>query len=257
MGPLLDSSKAQRDRWGLALAGGLGLAGITLLTLNRPIILSLPSRPHMGSVETRLPVYDATDGPRAPALAPSPGEALPPPPRLVSHRALAWISPPALHVPAAPPIAAEVASADVPSPYAAEEAAPAPSRSGGLAGALRASGLACLGGRESLLSPTERELCREKLGALAGKSSSQPAPIAPDERAEYDAAARLQGPRRALVPLTARGAGNPFAFDDRARRRPRVGCAVRFGPDAGSSPGGCFVQPMAPPAPEADTRRSY
>ena len=134
---------------------------------------------------------------------------------------------------------------------------------------LRAGGLACLSEREILLSPTERELCREKLGDLAGKLTPLPSQIAPEERADYDAIARAQAPRRAMVPLTARGAGGLFNIDDRLRggRGPRAGCSMKFGLNADQAPkgpdnalraGSCFIRlPTGAPTGETSVRKSY
>lgn len=235
----------------MALAGGLGLAGIVLLIQARPVVTPFPY--HMssrGAFEIKPAARDAPPVPPAALAVPDvPDDA----PAIVRGRAVApapaWTSPP-------PP-----APVAVP-----EDAAPPSTGPRALATILRASGLACLGGREALLSPGERELCRERLGAQAWQASSLPA-IGPEERAAYDAVARAQAPRRALVPLTARGAGGAFAADDRLRagRRPRLGCAVRFGPNADKAPDGpasvlragpCALQPPGG-APAEDLRRPY
>lgn len=259
-GRLLRSSKSRHDRVGAALAGLLGLTGIVLLIQARPIPTPSFHRSYVADdVETRAATRDtpATGWEEASIRAPE-----------RAARASAWIRP----LTPASPLSSPSFSPPLPEPVAvpvdAAEAAPAqasaPPRL--LATILRASGLACLGGREALLSPAERELCREKLGAR--DAASMPA-IPPDERADYDAVARAQAPRRAMVPLTARGAGGGFGPDDRLRagRRPRVGCSLRFGPNAdqasdasggGLRAGPCALQPTASPAPaEADMRRPY
>jgi hypothetical protein len=251
----LRSSKSHRDRLGVTLAGMLGLTGITLLVLARPFPTPVFHRsPPEDGFETREAARQASP---ATVL-----EDAPPAARPFAARRPAWTrpSPPPLPLPAPSseePLAAPADSAPAPTAQTAPR---------GLVAILRASGLACLGGREALLSPAERELCRERLGAQA--SASLPA-IAPEQRATYDALAQAQRPRRALVPLTARGAGGSFTGDDRLRagRRPRVGCALRFGPNAdqasddaagGLRAGPCFLQPPAgAPAADPDRRGTY
>ncbi|WP_165184992.1 hypothetical protein [Caulobacter soli] len=254
------SSKSGRDRLGAALASLLGLTGIALLILARPIATPFPYHMpyHMNgghAPESQRAVRAASPAPPAAREVADIGDVVDIPddaPPRVSRPAVtpgpAWVAPPSPESVAVP----EDAASPAPGPRV-------------LATILRASGLACLDGREALLSPGERELCRERLGAEAWRGSSLPA-IAPDERADYDAAARAQAPRRALVPLTARGAGG--AFDDRSRagRRPRVGCALRFGLNADRTSDGstgalragpCSLQAPAAAPPEADLRRAY
>ena len=112
------------------------------------------------------------------------------------------------------------------------------------------------------------ELCRERLGASTWTASSLPPPIDATERAAYDAVARASAPRRALVPLMARGAGGAFNGEDRGRagRSPRLGCRMRFGLNAdqarGTSgdaqdAGPCFIRPLGAPTSEAGLRGSY
>lgn len=218
----------------------LGLTGITLLVLARPIPTLVFHRPHSEDVfETREAAREVS--PAVPDEAPAP--------RRFVARAPAWARPSPSPAPEAPP------SPSLPEPLAAPADAPPTSAAPrGLATILRASGLACLGGREALLSSAERELCREKLGAQASNTASLPT-IDAEERAAYDALAQAQRPRRALVPLTARGAGGSFVDDRfRAGRRPRVGCALRFGPNADRASGDaagdlragpCFLRPPA------------
>ena len=239
---------------GVALAGLLGLTGIVLLTQARPIGAPAFHRSYSdGDFEAKeevrgTPLVIGDDAPlpaarRAMARASAP-------PRFASSPVSPSPPRPLFRPPPTPPAREPVdAPADV-----------APAAPHALAMVLRAGGLACLGGREALLSSAERELCRERLGAQAWRAPSLSA-IDPEERAGYDALARAQAPRRALVPLTARGAGGSFGPDDRLRtgRRPRVGCAVRFGPNAdrasdgsagGLRAGPCFLQAPSP-APEA------
>ncbi len=247
------TSKTQRDRLGAATAGALGLAGIILLLQARPVatLFSLPYRSGgQGAAEIGPEPREAS--PTGPALAPTPVSVRIPrhapglEPRPAMARPPAWIEPPSPPAPAASP----------------EDVAPPSPPPRVLATILRASGLACLGGREALLSAAERELCREKLGAQAWSASSVPA-IDPEERAAYDALARAQAPRRALVPLTARGAGGSLTGDDRLRggRKPRVGCALRFGPNADQASNGptgpCFLRATAGAPSDGDTRASY
>ncbi len=254
------SSKSHRDRLGVALAGMLGLTGITLLVLARPLppLVFHRSHPEEG-FETREAARDAP-----PAVL----DAAPAPRRFVA-RAPIWTRPSPAPSPLPSPSPSPSPLPSPPDPPAAPaDSPPASAAPRLLAAILRASGLACLGGREALLSPVERELCRERLGAQGLGAASLPT-IAPEERATYDAFAQAQRPRRALVPLTARGAGGSFSGDDRLRagRRPRVGCALRFGPNAdqtsddaagGLRAGPCFLQPPAgAPGPDADRRGTY
>ena len=220
-----------------------------LLMLARPIATVLPDHPRAeDGAEVRWAAHDAPPGQEdEPATTPRPGFAA----ASLEAGAGADSSPP-------PPEAV----VEHPSPASATPR-------GGLSAVLRAGGLACLSEREVLLSPTERELCREKLGDLAGKLTPLPSQIAPEERADYDAIARAQAPRRAMVPLTARGAGGLFNIDDRLRggRGPRAGCSMKFGLNADQAPkgpdnalraGSCFIRlPTGAPTGETSVRKSY
>lgn len=222
----------------MALAGLVGLTGVMLLTLAQPIAPSFHDRwtdrwSVRRAVEVRAAAYDAPpDASEEDAWAPA-------------RKAAAVIKPVEIEDPPPPPARSPEVEQAAPAPVAFRDR---------LAEALRSRDLACLGGREVLLSPTERELCRETLGALGRKASFGSTLIAPDKRAFYDAVAQAQAPRRAIVPLSARGAGGAFNTDDRPRsaRGPRIGCAMRFGPNADMAPdepaealraGPCFLRP--------------
>lgn len=240
------SSKSQRGwlRGGLILACVLGLNGVILLFLARPIATPFPDRRNDEGFEVRLAARDAQ--PAEPDDAPVPWSSTAPEEEGIE----VMISPP-------PPV-------DL-----AGQAEPAPSPLGDLATALRGDGLACLSERDALLSSIEREFCHETLGALARKALYLPTPIAREKRGYYDAVAQAQAPRRAMVPLMARGGGGLFGGDDRMRagRGPRVGCSLKFGPNLDRAPKGpanvlragpCFVRPPAGPlTPEANVRKPY
>lgn len=219
----------------MVLAGLLGLSGLVLLILARPTVTRFSERSSdRSAVEIRRVARDA------PWLEPEDGSA--PVPRPVVRPRPGRTEPPA--------------------PPAATIAETAPPRSfGDLGAVLRASNPACLDTREALLSAAERDLCRERLGALARKTPLRLTSITPEKRADYDAVARAQAPRRAIVPLAARGASGLFGADDRLRagRGPRVGCSMKFGPNAEPpSSGPCFVRPATgPPTPETTLRKSY
>lgn len=138
-----------------------------------------------------------------------------------------------------------------------------------LGAALRAVGFACSGVRNTMLTPEERARCQEKAGAMAKKAPSLPAPIDPAKRAYYDAVAEAYRDPGQMVPLTARGAGGMFAEERSVHsgHGPRVGCSVKFGPNADKTPKGpanalragpCFLQaPTGSLTPEADIRKPY
>ncbi len=253
------TSPRDRQRAGAALLAALCLSVGLWLILTRPMVARFPSRSDVApdTVETRS---------SADVRPASPGDA--PPPSLSSRssaaRAPRW-SPPWAPSPA-PSAApeAEAPEAEAPDVEAPAPAAPATPRVD-LAGVLRASGLACLGGREALLSPTERELCRERLGAQAERTPSLAESIDLDKRADYDTVAQA-GAGRSMVPLAARGAGGGLTSDDRARtsRKPKLGCSMKFGlnADQGSGDalhlGPCVIRtPMSAPNADTNPRRPY
>lgn len=248
----MSPSKIRRRRLERAavLATVAGLHVVALLVLARPVSLDFPDRSDDDDA------IDVTlDRARRPA------------------RAVSGANPmaPALHRPAA-----IAPSAVEPLPLAPTEAAPSatggstPPRPGfDLGAALRAGGFACAGVRNTLLTPEERARCQEKLGALAQKAPSLPAPIDPTKRAYYDAVAEAYRDPGQMVPLTARGAGGMFAEERSVHlgHGPRVGCSVKFGPNARKAPRGppnalragpCFIQPPnGSLSPEADIRKPY
>lgn len=140
---------------------------------------------------------------------------------------------------------------------------------GDLGAALRRSGVGCANGRAFGLNREERERCAEKLGAQARDAPFLPAPIDPGKRAYYDAVAQAYDNGGPMVPLTARGAAGMFDVDASANsgHGPRVGCSVKFGPNARKAPKGppnalragpCFIQPPnGSLTPEADLRKPY
>lgn len=160
-------------------------------------------------------------------------------------------------------------------PVASSSSAPssgsaAPSSSVDLGAVLRSGGRGCADGRAAALSPEERARCQEKLGALALKAAPLAAPIDPAKRAYYDAVVEAYADRRrAMVTLDARGGRGMFAVDDSVHNGhgPKVGCSVKFGPNADKAPKGppnalragpCFIQPpVGSLTPEGDIRKPY
>lgn len=241
--------KTHRERLerGVILAAAVGLHALVLLLLARPVMLVFPDR------STNENAIDVTlDRPRPPARS----SARPAAPPLVPRR-------PVLPTPS------DVESLPVESAPPSPPATPAPSAPGSLAAALRAGGLGCGSERDARLSPEERARCQEKLGALALKAPSLSAPIDPAKRAYYDAVAEAYRDRGQMVPLTARGAGGIFGSEESIHlgHGPRVGCSVKFGPNARKTPKGppnalragpCFIQPPnGSLSPEADIRKPY
>ncbi|KQY96189.1 hypothetical protein ASD21_06740 [Caulobacter sp. Root1455] len=245
-------SKTPRGRLerGVILAATLGLHGLVLFLLTRPVALVFPDRStNEGAIEVSLDRSRRSTRPTArsetTALAP--------------HR---------------PSLAAPSIVEALPAPAAPPGLAPAivgatPGSQGGLAAALRAGGYACAGGHNALLSPEERARCQEKLGALALNAPPLPAPIDPAKRAYYDAVAEAYRNPGQMVPLTARGGRGMFAVDDNVfpGHGPRVGCSVKFGPNADKAPKGppnalragpCFIQPpVGSLTPEGDIRKPF
>lgn len=152
----------------------------------------------------------------------------------------------------------------------ASASGPAPGKANGdLGAALRRGGVGCANARAVGLNREERERCAEKLGAQARDAPFLPAPIDPGKRAYYDAVAQAYDHGGPMVPLTARGGAGMFDADASANsgHGPRVGCSVKFGPNARKAPKGppnalragpCFIQPPnGSLTPEADLRKPY
>jgi len=249
-------SKTDRGRLerGVILVVAVGLHAVVLLLLARPVMLAFADR------STDEDVIDVTlDRSRRPARAASRPDA----------------STPALHRPALPappdvaplPMTSGKAAPGVAAPATETAAASRPGLD--LGAALRRGGFACAGARNTMLTPEERARCQEKLGALALKAPALPAPIDPAKRAYYDAVAEAYRDPGQMVPLTARGAGGMFAQERsvHAGHGPRVGCSVKFGPNADKAPKGppnalragpCFIQaPTGSLTPEGDIRKPY
>jgi hypothetical protein len=96
-----------------------------------------------------------------------------------------------------------------------------------------------------------------------------PATIDPDKRAYYAAVAEAYRNRGQMIQLNARGGNGMFAVDDSIHlgHGPRVGCSVKFGPNARKAPKGppnalrlgpCFIQPPnGSLTPEADLEKPH
>uniref|UniRef100_B0SUQ3 Uncharacterized protein n=1 Tax=Caulobacter sp. (strain K31) TaxID=366602 RepID=B0SUQ3_CAUSK len=245
-------SKTRRGRLGrgIVLVAAVGLHALVLLLLARPAPLSFPD--YSNDEDT---VDVSLERPRRPSRSTARAEVDSPAPR-----APAIIAPAAVEALPLEPLAARPTTASGPA---------ASSPRGDLGAALRSGGYACGSGRALLLTPEERARCEEKLGALALKAPPLPAPIDPDKRAYYDAVAEAYRDPGQMVPLTARGAGGMFAAERSVHlgHGPRVGCSVKFGPNARKAPKGpanalragpCFIQPPnGSLSPEADIRKPY
>ena len=235
---------------GIVLVAAVGLHVGVLLLLARPLILGFPDQSNdEDAVDVSL------ERPRRPARSTARGEAIRPVPRAPAIDAPATVE--TLPLAPLPP-----GPTTIPGPVASN-------LRGDLGAALRSGGYACGGGRRALLTPEERARCEEKLGALALKAPSLPAPIDPDKRAYYDAVAEAYRDPGQMVPLTARGAGGVFGAERSVHlgHGPLVGCSVKFGPNASKAPKGpanalragpCFIQPPnGSLSPEADIRKPY
>lgn len=245
-------SKTDRGRLerGVILVAALGLHALALLLLARPVMLGFADRStDEDAIEVTL------DRSRRPARAATRFDSMTPTP----HRPAAPASSAVETLPSAP---AEAVSTTT--------AAPAESSARRDLGAvLRQGGFACAGARNTMLTPEERARCQERLGVLALKAPSLPAPIDPAKRAYYDAVAQAYDNRAAMVALTAPGAGGMFDAPPSYNNGhgPRVGCSVKFGPNARKAPKGppnalragpCFIQPPAGSlTPEADIPKPY
>jgi hypothetical protein len=237
---------------GAILVAAVGLHALVLLLLTRPVTLDFPDR------STDEDAIDVTlNRPRRPARTVARSEATAPTP--------------APHAPAkvAPSTVETLPLAPVPAGPAAVSAPAAPGPRGDLGAALRAGGFGCASDRRTRLSPEERARCEERLGGLARNAPFLPAAIDPGKRAYYDAVAQAYDNGGPMVPLTARGAAGMFDADASANsgHGPRVGCSVKFGPNARKAPKGppnalragpCFIQPPnGSLTPEADIPKPY
>jgi hypothetical protein len=248
----LPKTPRERLERGATLAAVVGLHVLALLLLARPAAPHFPDRStDEGAIEVALDRARPAARPAARTEAAA----------FVPHR-------PALPVPPTVEIL-PMASASVPTGSPATPAAATPGPRGDLGAVLRAGGFGCGSEREVRLSPEDRARCQDKLGALALKAPPLAAPIDPAKRAYYDAVAEAHRDRGQPVPLTARGANGMFATEDSIHlgHGPRVGCSVKFGPNAARTPKGppnalragpCFIQPPTGSlSPEADIRKPY
>ena len=235
------------------LVAVVGAHALLLVLLARPMTLVFPDRSNDdGAVEVIL------ERPPRPARPASPSEAGPPAPHRPARAAPSTVE----TLPLAPAAAPTTSTATGPT-----FALPGPR--GDLGATLRAGGFACASDRRGLLSPEERARCEEKLGALALRAPSLPAPIDPAKRAYYDAVAEAYAQGGPVVPLTARGGAGRLDVETRANtgHGPRVGCSVEIGPNARKAPKGppnapragpCFIQPpVGSLTPEVDIPRPY
>lgn len=251
MSPAKVKTRASRSRNGAVLAGSLLLHAAILAALGWPLAVRFADRSND---------EDAIDVTLERAQRPARADA-----RLVSTS-------PAPRQPARSATPAPSTAAPLPLAPTGSGATTGPptSRPGfDLGAALRAGGFACAGVRNTMLTVEERARCQEKLGALALKAPALPAPIDPAKRAYYDAVAEAYRDPGQMIPLTARGAGGMFAEERSVHsgHGPRVGCSVKFGPNAGKAPKGppnalragpCFIQaPTGSLTPEGDIRKPY
>jgi len=244
---LVEQRPGRRER-GVILVVVVGAHAVVLILLAHPVTLSFPDRSDdEGAIEVVLRPPD-----RPPAV----------------RAAAASVGPLAARAPRATP--AEVAPlAEVRASPAPEAGPPSAGPSAGLRAALRGSGVGCANAEATGLNRQERQGCAERRGALARNAPVLAAPIAPDKRAYYDAVAEAYRDRGQAVPLTARGAAGMFDTMDsvHASHGPRVGCSVKFGPNARKAPkapanalraGPCFIQPpVGSLTPEGDIRKPY
>jgi hypothetical protein len=243
----LPKTPRERLERGATLAVVVGLHVLALLLLARPAAPRFPDRStDEGAIEVAL---DRARPATRPAVRSDAAAVVP-------HR-------PALR---APPTVETLpmASASVPTDPPAT-----PGPRGDLGAVLRSGGFGCGSEREARLSPEDRARCQDKLGALALKASPLAAPIDPAKRAYYDAVAEAYRNRGQSVPLNARGGNGMFDVDDSVfpGHGPRVGCSVKFGPNAARTPKGppnalragpCFIQPPnGSLSPEVDIRKPY
>ena len=232
------------------LVAAVGLHAAALTFLAWPVALRFPDRStDDGAIDVTLErPRRAADG--APSSGPASLSPRPRPPRRA-------------------PAGEAVAALPVAPVSAASASGLGPGGTGDLRAALRRSGVGCANGRAVGLNREERERCAERLGAHALDTPFLPAPIDPGKRAHYDAVAEAYKAGGQMVPLTARGAAGMFDVDASANsgHGPRVGCSVKFGPNARKAPKGppnalragpCFIQPPnGSLSPEADIRKPY
>jgi len=250
--PALRLSKTRRERLerGTILAAAVGLHVLVLFLLARPVMLAFPDRSRgEGAIDLTL---DRARRPTRPAAR---------------SEATAFV--PRRSILSAPSTVETLPVEPAPPARLAGPAATAPGPRGDLAAALRAGGFGCENQREASLSPEERARCQEKLGALALKAPPLSAPIDPAKRAYYDAVAEAYKNRGQPVPLNARGGNGMFDVNDSVfpGHGPRVGCSVKFGPNAYKAPKGppnalragpCFIQPPnGSLSPEVDIPKPY
>jgi len=247
---LLEQRPGRRER-GVVLVVVVGAHAVVLVLLAQPVTLSFSDRSDdEGAIEVILRPPD-----RAPAARASGAPAT----SFAVRAPRATLTPPADVTP-------------LPAPPASPASGSGPLSEGpsaGLRAALRASGAGCANAEAAGLNRQERQGCAERLGALARNAPVLAAPIAPDKRAYYDAVAEAYRDRGQAVPLTARGAAGMFDTTDsvHAGHGPRVGCSVKFGPNARKAPKGpanalragpCFIQPpVGSLTPEGDIRKPY
>jgi hypothetical protein len=247
----LPKTPRERLQRGAALAVVVGLHVLALLLLARPAAPHFPDRStDDGAIEVALDRARPATRPEARSEAAA----------FVPHRTA---------LPAPPTVETLPVAPGPPATPPATPAAAAPGPRGDLGAVLRSGGFGCGSEREARLSPEERARCQDKLGALALKAPPLAAPIDPAKRAYYDAVAEAYRDRGQPVPLTARGANGMFATEDSIHlgHGPRVGCSVKFGPNAARTPKGppnalragpCFIQPPTGSlSPEADIRKPY
>jgi hypothetical protein len=255
--PALRLSKTRRERLerGAILAAAVGLHVLVLFLLARPATPAFPDRSgDEGAIDVTL---DRARRPTRPAARSEATSVVPHRPARSAPQTVETLPVETLPVEPAP-------SAPLAAPAAA---APGPRID--LATALRAGGFGCENRREASLSPEERARCQEKLGALALKAPPLSAPMDPVKRAYYDAVAEAYKNRGQPIPLNARGGNGMFDVNDSVfpGHGPRVGCSVKFGPNADKAPKGppralragpCFIQPPnGSLSPEADIRKPY
>jgi len=248
----LPKTPRERLERGATLAVVVGLHVLALLLLARPAEPHFPDRStDDGAIEVALDRARPATRPEARSEAAA----------FVPHR-------PALPAPSTVETL-PLASASVPTGSPATPAAATPGPHDDLGAVLRAGGFGCGSEREARLSPEDRARCQDKLGALALKAQPLAAPIDPAKRAYYDAVAEAYRNRGQPVPLNARGGNGMFDVNDSVfpGHGPRVGCSVKFGPNAARTPKGppnalragpCFIQPPnGSLSPEVDIRKPY
>jgi hypothetical protein len=248
----LPKTPRERLERGATLAAVVGLHVLALLLLARPSAPHFPDRStDEGAIEVAL---DRARPATKPAVRSEAAAFVPHRPALSAPSTVETLPVPSASVPTGPPTT---------------PAAAPPGPHGDLGAFLRAGGFGCGSERDVRLSPEDRARCQEKLGALVLKAPPLAAPIDPAKRAYYDAVAEAYRNRGQPVPLNARGGNGMFDVDDSVfpGHGPRVGCSVKFGPNAARTPKGppnalragpCFIQPPnGSLSPEVDIRKPY